>query len=107
MSNIEHVLSYFGRSSDNPARKHFTPLSSRVVKIVHPRYDFGVILILMSGCYYHQLRWDLIIDCVHQLRWDHTIDCVCSKIDYQLNRTCMNLFFMLCVQLPWRFIAVH
>ena len=81
MSNIEHVLSYFGRSSDNPARKHFTPLSSRVVKIVHPRYDFGVILILMSGCYYHQLRWDL------------TIDCVCSKIDYQLNRTCMNLFF--------------
>jgi len=86
VSNIEHVLSYFGRSSDNPARKHFTPLSSRVVKIVHHRYDFGVILILMSGCYYHQLRWDL------------TIDCVCPKIDYQLNRTSMNLFFLGCVR---------
>ena len=80
------MLPHFGRSSDKPARKHFILLFSRVVKIVHPRYDFGVILILLSRCYYHQLRWDLTIDCVHQLRWDLTIDCVCSKIDYQLNR---------------------
>ena len=79
------MLPHFGRSSDKPAKKHFTPFSSHVVNIVHPRYDFGVILILMSGCYYHQLRWDLTIDCVHQLRWDVTIDCVCSKIEGSPN----------------------